>query len=90
MAPASKRHKNDLIQRQRNPVGSDVMFDVVRDTPAEGLNCEAEQPPPDRNTVSSRRVSIPLKDKRALDMNWGTQATNRNVHEVGKTDRRTE
>lgn len=41
-AAASECHKNDLIQRQRNPVGRDVVLDVVRDALAEGLNGEAE------------------------------------------------
>lgn len=41
-ATASECDENDLVQRQRNSVGGDVVLDVVRYAPAEGLNREAE------------------------------------------------
>lgn len=52
-ATASERHKNDLIQRDRDSVVGDVVLDVVRDALAERLNREPEQPPLDRDTVPS-------------------------------------
>lgn len=52
-ATASERHKNDLVQRQRDSVSGYIVLDVVGDTPAEGLDGEAEQSSLDRDTVPS-------------------------------------
>ena len=41
-AAATERHEGNLIQRQRNLVGGDVVLDVVRDALAECLDGEAE------------------------------------------------
>lgn len=41
-ATATEGHENDLIQRQRDLVGRDVVLDVVRDALAESLDGEAE------------------------------------------------
>ena len=41
-ATAAERHKNDLIHRQGNLVGHDIVLDVVRDALTESLEGEAE------------------------------------------------
>lgn len=64
-AATSECHKNDLVQWQRNPVGGDIVLDVVCDAPAEGLNGETEQSSLDSNTVPSWGVPFPLR--RTLD-----------------------
>ena len=60
-ATAAERHESNLIQWQWNPVGGDVVLDVVGDALAEGLNCEAKQSALDRDTVPGRRVPFPLR-----------------------------
>jgi hypothetical protein len=52
-ATAAECDKSNLIQRQRNLVGGDVVLDVVCDALAEGLDGEAEQSALDRDTVPS-------------------------------------
>ena len=41
-ATATERHKGNLVQRQRNPVGGDVVLDVVCNASSKGLDGEAE------------------------------------------------
>ena len=50
-ATAAEGHESDLIQWQWNPVGGDVVLDVVCDALAEGLDGEAKQSALDRDTV---------------------------------------
>ena len=50
-ATARECHESDLIQRQRNLVGGNVVLDVVRNALPERLDREAEQSALDRNAV---------------------------------------
>jgi len=59
-ATAAEGDKSDLIQRQGNLVGYDIVLDIVRDALAESLEGKAEQSALDGNAVPSRGVSVPL------------------------------
>ena len=50
-AAPGERHQNDLVQRQRNLVGADVVLDVVRNALPERLDREPEQSALDRDAV---------------------------------------
>lgn len=49
--PTFECHKNKLIERNPNSVGRDVVLDVVRNAPAEGLVGESKNSPLDSEAV---------------------------------------
>jgi len=88
-ATAAERDKNDLVQRQGNLVGHDVVLNVVRDALAESLEGEAEQSAFDGNAVPGRGVSVPLiRPLVGGRQGYSAHVTDRNVHKTGAPARR--
>ena len=85
--PAFGCHKNHLIQRHRNVVGGNVVLDIFRNAPSEGLDGEPKYSSLDGEAVSGPGVVAQLK--RTLDVKRGDQdiGTNAYDHAARKTVR---